>query len=211
MDAPTGVDPREILGVPAGAGPDEVTAAFRRLAKRWHPDRAPDPVAADQMALINAAYTALRAPTGPPPPTNGSAPAAARPTTADATADALAPAVRRALGVELRSALDPGETVGLVVPAATWASPQTVLAVTDRRLLWLHDDAPVHRVRELRLNDLRSIQVRPPRPWRRRAQVVLVDRRGRRRSFGELAPATAAAIVRRVREAPRATDRRSGV
>lgn len=85
-----------------------------------------------------------------------------------------------------------------------------MLAVTDRRLLWLHDDAPVHRVRELRLTDLVSIQVRPPRPWRRRAQVVCVDRRGRRRSFGELAPATAAAIVRRVGEAPRATDRRSG-
>lgn len=211
MDAPTGVDPREILGVPAGAGPDEVTAAFRRLAKRWHPDRAPDPVAADQMALINAAYTALRAPTGPPAPDDGAAPRVTPEATADATADALAPAVRRALGVELRSALDPGETVGLVVPAATWASPQTVLAVTDRRLLWLHDDAPVHRVRELRLNDLVSIQVRPPRPWRRRAQVLLVDRRGRRRSFGELAPATAAAIVRRVREAPRATDGRSGV
>lgn len=212
MDAPTGVDPREILGVPAGAGPDEVTAAFRRLAKRWHPDRAPDPVAADQMALINAAYTALRAPTGPPQSdAAGTVPTSGRVATAAETADALAPAVRRALGVELGSALDPGETVGLVVPAATWASPQTVLAVTDRRLLWLHDDAPVHRVRELRLSDLRSIQVRPPRPWRRRAQVVLVDRRGRRRSFGELAPATAAAIVRRVDEAPRATDRRSEV
>lgn len=164
------------------------------------------------MALINAAYTALRVPAGTPPPDDGgAAPTSGRMATAAETADALAPAVRRALGVELGSALVPGETVGLVVPAATWASPQTVLAVTDRRLLWLHDDAPVHRVRELRLTDLVSIQVRPPRPWRRRAQVVCVDRRGRRRSFGELAPATAAAIVRRVGEAPRATDRRSGV
>lgn len=214
VDAPLGVDPREILGVPAGASPDEVTAAFRRLAKRWHPDRAPDPVAADQMALINAAYTALRAPgggtTADAPPVDGHDDPEAvegrlRPS------EALAPAVRRALGVELRAALVPGETVGLVVPTATWASPQTVLAVTDRRLLWLHDDAPVHRVRELRLVDLVAIHVRPPRPWRRRAQVVCEDRRGRRRSFGEIAPATAAAIVRRVGEGRQTTDRRSGV
>ena len=46
-------------------------------------------------------------------------------------------------------ALDEGEAVALVTPAATWASPRTLLAVTDRRLLWLLDDAPTHRVRSL--------------------------------------------------------------
>ncbi|MEV4420625.1 hypothetical protein AB0L40_11725 [Patulibacter sp. NPDC049589] len=112
--------------------------------------------------------------------------------------DGLQPAVRRALGLELRTALEPGETVGIVVPATTWASPQTTLAVTDRRVLWLLDDAPVHRVRDLLLTDVVAVRVRPPRPWRGAAQVVCTDRRGRRTTFGELEPATAEAIARRV-------------
>lgn len=37
------MQPHEVLGVPAGAGPDEVAAAFRRFAKRHHPDRGGDP------------------------------------------------------------------------------------------------------------------------------------------------------------------------
>ncbi|MDO9410354.1 MAG: hypothetical protein Q7T67_18195, partial [Patulibacter sp.] len=120
----------------------------------------------------------------------------------DADADGLAPAVARALGGELRTALEPGEEVGLVVPASTWASPQTTLAITDRRILWLLDDAPVHRVRVLPFSDVVAVDVVAPRLWRRRAQVVCVDRRGRRTAFGELEPATAAAVARRVRTPP---------
>jgi hypothetical protein len=208
---PSGVDPREVLGVGPGAGPAEVAAAFRRLAKRWHPDLADAPGAADRMALINAAYDALRVPEGVGD--GRSAPAAGARAAAEATggrartdaaraaaavADGLAPAVRRALGAELRSALQAGEEVGIVVPAATWASPQTTLVVTDRRLLWLLDDAPVHRVRSMDLADVADVAVRPPRPWRPRAVVTCTDRRGRRVSFGELPAATAAAVARRV-------------
>ncbi|WP_320670926.1 J domain-containing protein [Patulibacter defluvii] len=200
MDGRSGVDPREVLGVPPGASPDELTAAFRRLAKQWHPDAGRTQAGDDRMALINAAYAAL---------TRGAVAAGVAATAPpSARGDGLAPALRRALGRELRQALEAGEAVGLVVPTATWASPQTVLAVTDRRLLWLLDDAPVHRVRELRLRDLREARVRGPRPWRRRAQVVLEDRRGRRTSFGELAPETAAAIVRRAALDPQPTDDR---
>lgn len=207
VDGRPGVDPREVLGVAPGADVDEVTAAFRRLAKQWHPDTVGDRAAADRMALINAAYAALRVP-GPPPSDERGRPGGA---TAPAAGEGLAPAVRRALGHELRRALEPGEAVRLVVPAATWASPQTILAVTDRRLLWLLDDAPVHRVRELRFGELRQAAVRRPRPWRRRAQVVLEDRRGRRTSFGELAPETAAAIVRRADLGARPTHDRPAV
>ncbi len=32
------IDPFEILGIRRGAGPDEVKKAFRRLAKKYHPD-----------------------------------------------------------------------------------------------------------------------------------------------------------------------------
>ncbi len=204
---PSGVDPREVLGVGPGASPAEVAAAFRRLAKRWHPDLADTPGAADRMALINAAYDALRVPEGVGD--GRSAPAAGARATAEATggrgrtdavADGLAPAVRRALGAELRTALQPGEEVGIVVPAATWASPQTTLVVTDRRLLWLLDDVPVHRVRSMDLADVADVTVRPPRPWRPRAVVVCTDRRGRRVSFGELPAATAAAVARRTHD-----------
>ncbi|MDO9407030.1 J domain-containing protein, partial [Patulibacter sp.] len=60
MAVPPGVDPHEVLGVASGAPPADVTAAYRRLAKRWHPDRAPVAGASDRMALINAAYDELR-------------------------------------------------------------------------------------------------------------------------------------------------------
>jgi hypothetical protein len=254
---PSGVDPHEVLGVGPGAPAADVTAAYRRLAKRWHPDREPSPGAADRMALINAAYDELRGATdaaaggaprpgyapGPVPswprPGEGPSgrPAGGRPGTPPRAGDApgsrtadgprpawapgpdgrplapddawgpppapdpsrLPPAVRRALGAELRSALQPGEEVGIVVPVTTWASPQTTLAVTDRRVLWLLDDAPVHRVRVLPLAELVDVRVRPPRLWRPRAQVVCTDRRGRRTVFGELAPATAGAVARRMR------------
>ena len=50
----------EILGVPAGATREEIRAAYRKLARRWHPDRfSPGPErdwANEQMAVINAAY-----------------------------------------------------------------------------------------------------------------------------------------------------------
>ena len=50
----------EILGVPETASREEIRAAYRKLARRWHPDRfAPGPErdwANEQMATINAAY-----------------------------------------------------------------------------------------------------------------------------------------------------------
>ena len=36
------MQPHEVLGVPLGAGPTEVTEAFRRFALRNHPDRGGD-------------------------------------------------------------------------------------------------------------------------------------------------------------------------
>ncbi|MCK9249064.1 MAG: J domain-containing protein [Solirubrobacteraceae bacterium] len=204
------VDPHEVLGVAPDASPTEVAVAFRALAKRWHPDRgAASGADPDRMALVNAAYDALRAgaSTGGAPPAARPASDGAvgrrptdRPSAATRRPPDLAPAVARALGAELRAALGPGETVRIVVPASTWASPQTTLAVSDRRLLWLLDDAPVHRVRELALADVRRVAVRGPRWWRRRTVVDCVDRRGRRTGFGDLPPLTAHAVARHVRD-----------
>ena len=53
-------DPFAVLGVAPGASGDEVAAAYRRLAKRWHPDRAGGQDAARRMAEINAAYDLVR-------------------------------------------------------------------------------------------------------------------------------------------------------
>ena len=74
----------------------------------------------------------------------------------------LPDAVRRALGPELLEALADREAVRLVTPASTWASPHAVLAVTERRLLWLLDDAPVARVRSLAFRDVAAVAARAP-------------------------------------------------
>ena len=50
-------NPYEVLGVPHGASEEEIKAAYRRLAKRYHPDLNPgDPTAAQKMNEVNQAY-----------------------------------------------------------------------------------------------------------------------------------------------------------
>jgi len=191
------MDPFSILGVPPGASEAELATAYRDLAKRWHPDRRG--AAGDaRMAEINVAYELLRsgarhderrAPVVP------HAPGAPR------RGGWLAEPVRRALGPELVEALGEREPVRLVTPASTWASPRTILAVTDRRLLWLLDDAPVARVRSLAFRDVAEIAQRSRRPRRGVATLHLRTHSGRRHAFAELRPATAATIERHMRGA----------
>ena len=51
------IDPYKVLGVPTTATDDEVKKAYRRLAKRYHPDANPgNRVAEQRMKEINAAY-----------------------------------------------------------------------------------------------------------------------------------------------------------
>ena len=201
------VDPFAVLGVQQGASRDEVQAAYRRAAKRWHPDRDASPAAARRMAEVNAAWEALRDRSTPPAPAAAGRAARARP---GAAGSWLPAAMRRALGRELLSVLEPQEAVAFAVPASTWASPQALLAVTDRRLLWLLDDAVSHRVRSLRFADVASAEHRLRRPLRRVAVVRVVTREGRHLEFAELRPATAAAIVRHVRERREARRRTTG-
>ena len=53
-------DPYDILGVPAQASADQIHAAYRRLAKRYHPDMNPgDPTAEARFKQIAEAYAVL--------------------------------------------------------------------------------------------------------------------------------------------------------
>ena len=49
-------NPYTVLGLPGGASDDEVKAAYKRLAKKYHPDLNPSPEAEEKMKQINAAY-----------------------------------------------------------------------------------------------------------------------------------------------------------
>jgi hypothetical protein len=196
------MDPYAVLGLAPGASLEDATQAYRELAKQWHPDRAGESGAA-RMIQLNVAYELLRAEHRPgASAAGGSAGAGANRTGSGAgRAGAWLPeAMRRALGRELLDALEPGEPVALVTPAATWASPSTLLAVTDRRLLWLLDDAVGHRVRSLRFRD--TARAEPGLVWPRRGRARLrVQPRygGKRWTFTDLRPATAAAIAGHVR------------
>jgi molecular chaperone DnaJ len=52
-------DPHHVLGLVPGATPGDIRGAFRRLAMRWHPDRNPDPLAAERFRQIREAHDAL--------------------------------------------------------------------------------------------------------------------------------------------------------
>ena len=54
-------DPYEILGLSQSAGEEEVKKAYKRLAKKYHPDvTGNDPAAAKKMQEINAAYDEIQ-------------------------------------------------------------------------------------------------------------------------------------------------------
>lgn len=52
----------DILGVKEDATTDEIRAAFRKLAKKFHPDVNPDPQAVEVMKLLVRAYEVLSDP-----------------------------------------------------------------------------------------------------------------------------------------------------
>src|SRR5204863_2172769 len=121
------------------------------------PDTSPgEDDAATRMAEINVAYALLR-------DTMGEVHARTAPTPPKADPQPF----RAALGRELAAAIEPGETVVVVTDAATWDSFRVRLTVTDRRLLWLRDDAPTDRVRSLRWRDIVMLDGRLRGPRRR--------------------------------------------
>jgi curved DNA-binding protein CbpA len=181
------MDPYAVLGVQPGASAEQIARAYRAKAKEWHPDVRGTEDALRRMAVINAAYEKLR---------DGGATAAraapAAPVRRPRRGHWLPDSVRRSLGAELLAALKDEEPVQLVTRASTWASPQTLLAVTDSRLLWLLDDAISHRVRSLEFKAITGIEKRD----RRNSSTVRISRRrGRPIEFAELPAQTATTLA----------------
>lgn len=174
-------DPHAVLGLSTDADEEAINAAYRKLAKRFHPDHRPDDeTAALKMAEINAAYALLR---------DSQLEMLRRRLRREPAGPRITAEIRRALGPELASALEPGEEVTVVTDAATWDSFRVRLALSDRRLLWLRDDAPTDRIRYLRWRDVTSVDGRLKRPRRRVGELRVIPRAGRRLSFSELDPA----------------------
>lgn len=202
-------DAYELLGLEPGARAEDIAAAYRARAKAEHPDHSDEQHAAERMAAVNAAHDVLTAAllTGiGETQDEDAAPAAAGPRRgADAAPPPprpaghwLAPSVRRALGPELLEELAEGERVDAVAAAATWASPRTVLAITDRRLLWLLDDAVGGRVRSLRYRQLGRVQAGTRGRVRRTGALTVHPRGGRKVTFTELPVEVAEAMARRI-------------
>jgi hypothetical protein len=179
------VDAYSVLGLSVGASDAEVAAAYRRMAKEWHPDVHGTEAALRRMVAINAAYEELR--------TRGAGGGARA---AGAPAGAVDP--RGFVGRELLGALAPGEAVRWFRATATSSSPQSYLVVTDARLLWLLDDAVSHRVRSLAFAQIASVRVEVGRLRRSRATLRVRTRHGRRFDFAELEPEVARAIAAHV-------------
>lgn len=175
------MDPHAVLGVSVDADDEAIAVAYRKLAKRFHPDtNGGQEDAAARMAEINVAYALLRDATAEMHARSAKAPPKPAPPQSQP--------FRRLLGRELASVIEPGETVTVVTDAATWDAFRVRLALTDRRLLWLRDDAPTDRVRFLRWRDVAALDGRLRGP-RRRVGELRVQPRGRRRlSFSELDP-----------------------
>ncbi len=56
-------DPYEVLGISPTASAEDIKAAYRRLAKKWHPDSNPgDATAAERFKELSAAYAILSDP-----------------------------------------------------------------------------------------------------------------------------------------------------
>jgi hypothetical protein len=199
------MDPYAVLGLTPDATLEQAAEAYKRLAKAWHPDVTGFEGLA-RMTELNIAYDIVRAEHRPGASGASVGPRAKVTAMPDDHGSRARPGawlpepIRRALGPELLSALEPDEQVELVTPTATWASPSTLLAVTDRRLLWVLDDAPTHRVRSLSFRDVAHAEQGQMWPRRSRSRLRVQPRYGRRGwTFADLRPATAVAIAGLVR------------
>lgn len=187
------MDPFAILGVDPGVSERELAAAYRRQAKRWHPDRRGDG-GQGRMAALNAAYASARRELERAAARTVREPEVRR---RPSPGTWLPQRLRTRLGWELLAALAEGERVEVVVDAGGAGRGPVRLAVTDRRLLWLLEDAVSARVDWVRFGLIADATVRRQLLRRSRRVLRLRTRTGRRIVFAELEPALASAIAAR--------------
>lgn len=185
------VDPFEFLGVDPGVSEPELAAAYRQLAKRWHPDGRGPKSSDARMAALNAAYAEGRAELRREASRRSSGPTVRKRSAPGAW---LPEPVRRALGWELLTALGEGEQVRLIANAGRSGAGPARLALTDRRLIWLLEDSVSARVDWVRFGIVAAAEQRRTRLGRR-AVLRLRTATGRRLSFGDLRPEVAETIV----------------
>jgi DnaJ domain len=190
------VDPFATLGVDAGVSERELAAAYRRLAKRWHPDRRGGTGGEVRMAQLNAAYARARAQLRREARERAAAEPVVRRRAAPGTW--LPDPLRTRLGWELLTALGDGEQVELIVETGGPGRGPVRLAVTDRRLLWVLEDAVSARVDWVRYGLVDAVEHRRRRLRRGGAVLRLRTKTGRRFTFGDLRPEVAEAIAARL-------------
>ena len=191
------MDPFRILGVDADVSEQELAAAYRREAKRWHPDRR-DGAEDGRMAALNAAYASARQ------QVRRASAVPERHTTAvrrrQAPATWIPQPLRQRLGWELLAALADGEHVSLVADAGGAGRGPVRLVLTDRRLLWLLEDAVSARLDWVRFGLVADAEVRRSLLRRSRRSLRVRTKTGRRLVFGDLAAAAAETIASRLRQ-----------
>jgi hypothetical protein len=193
-------DPYQVLDVPRDASLREVTAAWRKLVKEWHPDLRGDANALGRMVQVNAAYEQILAErtgratqAGPADaPATGTEPAG-EPDRPRGRGWWLDPHLRLALGIELLNSLHEHEQVEHVVGCEVGGS-SALLVVTDRRLMWLLDDNVLGRVRSIPFAAITAAERPPSRPWRRSA-ALRVSRGRSRVTFSGLSEAMADTLL----------------
>ncbi len=203
-------DPYAILGVSRDAPLHEIAAAWRQLAKQWHPDLRGDANALARMVTLNAAYEKIRAERSE---RSGARPSAAGSSGREEEARRrggarrdrrppgwwLAPDVRRSLGPELLRALRERERVCEVVRCHSGGS-RALLVLTEARLVWLLDDLVLGRVRAMALASIESVTRPRPRRWRR-GDALRIRGGGVAATFGGLEREAADLVARAIASA----------
>lgn len=147
-----GIDPYRVLQVDPMADHEVIQAAYRALARRFHPDVAPDLEAARQMAAINAAFDLIRDADrraaydrehghGAPPKPNGDSPTPPPPAAGPPASDASWTSSRQGASWEGTAGPPPGRPSGSVLDFGRFKgwSLGEIARVDPGYLMWLDD------------------------------------------------------------------------
>jgi len=180
-DSDDGIDPYRVLQVDPTADHEVIQAAYRALARRFHPDVAPDLEMARQMAAINAAFDLIRDADrraaydrehgyGTPPRPNGDPAAPPAPPAAPPTSDASWTSSRQGASWEGTAGPPPGRPSGSVLDFGRFKgwSLGEIARVDPGYLMWLDDRRDGARYRAEIDEILHKMSLRRPPPAERK-------------------------------------------